>query len=76
MMTMFHGDVQQRQRQDCRMNVRRTAGRNPTVWSSQSKYLVVRLPVSRYSRSEHPDPYLFLPAPLRGLWRGLNGVGR
>ena len=29
-----------------------------------------------HSRSEHPNPNLFLPPPLRGLWRGLNGVGR
>ena len=29
-----------------------------------------------HSRSEHPDPNLFLPPPLRGLWRGLRGVGR
>ena len=27
-------------------------------------------------RSEHPDPNVFLPPPLRGLWRGLDGVGR
>ena len=29
-----------------------------------------------HSRSEHPDPYLFLPPSLRGLWRGLSRVGR
>ena len=29
-----------------------------------------------HSRSEHPDPNFFLPPPLRGLWRGLDGVGR
>ena len=28
-----------------------------------------------WSLGDHLDPYLFLPPTLRGLWRGLNGVG-
>ena len=32
---------------------------------------------TRRDRRDYPDPHLFLPTSLRGLyWRGLSGVGR